>query len=76
MGIAVGHIYYFLEDVFPNQRGGFKILKTPPLLRILFDNQPDDVDFVRLPEDQPGGFEWGNNQRAADNGENNENNPE
>ncbi|ERL95128.1 hypothetical protein D910_12398, partial [Dendroctonus ponderosae] len=29
MGIAVGHIYYFLEDVFPNQRGGFKILKTP-----------------------------------------------
>lgn len=32
MGIAVGHIYYFMEDVFPNQRGGFKILKTPGLL--------------------------------------------
>lgn len=40
--------------------------------RTLFDNPPDDVDFVRLPEDQPGGFEWGNNQRD----ENNENNPQ
>ncbi len=29
MGIAVGHIYYFLEDVFPNQPGGFRVLETP-----------------------------------------------
>ncbi|RWS08241.1 derlin-2-like protein [Dinothrombium tinctorium] len=32
MGIAVGHIYYFLEDVFPNQVGGFRILRTPRFL--------------------------------------------
>lgn len=32
MGMAVGHIYYFLEDVFPNQRGGCKLLKTPQIL--------------------------------------------
>lgn len=32
MGIAVGHIYYFCEDVFPNERGGYKILKTPEFL--------------------------------------------
>lgn len=32
MGMAVGHIYYFLEDVFPNQLGGFKMLKTPRFL--------------------------------------------
>lgn len=32
MGIAVGHIYYFMEDVFPHQRGGFKILRTPGIL--------------------------------------------
>lgn len=32
MGMAVGHIYYFLEDVFPKQRGGFRILKTPLFL--------------------------------------------
>lgn len=31
-GIAVGHIYFFMEDVFPNQQGGFKILKTPTFL--------------------------------------------
>ncbi|CAG2057622.1 unnamed protein product, partial [Timema podura] len=24
MGMAVGHIYYFIEDVFPNQRGGLQ----------------------------------------------------
>ena len=31
-GIAVGHVYYFLEDVFPSKPGGFKILKTPNLM--------------------------------------------
>ena len=31
-GIAVGHVYYFLEDVFPQQQGGFRILKTPGFL--------------------------------------------
>ena len=31
-GIAVGHIYYFLEDVFPEQPGGFQILRTPNFL--------------------------------------------
>ncbi|XP_010724832.1 derlin-2-like, partial [Meleagris gallopavo] len=32
LGIAVGHIYYFLEDVFPNQPGGKKLLLTPSFL--------------------------------------------
>jgi Derlin-2/3 len=32
MGMAVGHVYYFFEDVFPQQRGGFRILRTPHLL--------------------------------------------
>jgi Derlin-2/3 len=32
MGIIVGHIYYFLEDIFPRQNGGFRILKTPRFL--------------------------------------------
>lgn len=31
-GIAVGHIYYFLEDVFPNQPGGKRLLLTPSFL--------------------------------------------
>ncbi len=32
IGIAVGHTYYYLEDVFPNQSGGFRILKTPKIM--------------------------------------------
>jgi Derlin-2/3 len=43
LGMAVGHIYFFLEDVYPNTRGGFKILQTPMLLRILLD-PADEVD--------------------------------
>ena len=34
MGIIVGHIYYFLEDIFPREHGGFKILKTPRFLYV------------------------------------------
>ncbi|XP_056275709.1 derlin-3 isoform X2 [Pseudoliparis swirei] len=41
LGIAVGHLYYFLVVVFPNQPGGRKLLTTPALLRTLFD-RPDD----------------------------------
>lgn len=29
LGIAVGHLYFFLEDVFPNQSNGFRIIRTP-----------------------------------------------
>lgn len=32
IGMAVGHTYYFVEDVFPQIRGGFRILKTPQIL--------------------------------------------
>lgn len=54
--MAVGHIYYFLEDVFPNQPGGMKLLKTPRILRILCDGETDDdVAYQPLPEgDRPG----------------------
>ncbi|CAH1376097.1 hypothetical protein MTP99_017480 [Tenebrio molitor] len=70
MGIAVGHIYYFMEDVFPNQRGGFRILKTPHLMRTLFDEIPEDTDYVPPPEDRPGGFEWGNQNQEVNPQEN------
>ena len=39
--MAVGHCYYFLEDIFPNQPGGWKILKTPQFLRIICDPAPE-----------------------------------
>ncbi|XP_013870073.1 derlin-3 [Austrofundulus limnaeus] len=38
LGIAVGHVYYYLEDVFPNRPGGRKLLTTPELLRLMFDD--------------------------------------
>ncbi|XP_019618806.1 PREDICTED: derlin-2-like [Branchiostoma belcheri] len=66
LGIAVGHIYYFLEDVFPEQPGGFKILKTPGILKWIFDAPPEDPNYAPLPEeDRPGGFRWGEGVRVG-----------
>jgi len=63
IGVACGHVYYFLEDVFPAQEGGFKILNTPRFIKYLFD-APDDTTYEQLPPaDQPGGMEW---EAAAD----------
>jgi len=59
LGMAVGHIYYFLEDVFPNQPGGKRLLQTPLMLRTLFDGEPEDPNYNPLPEERPGGFDWG-----------------
>ena len=33
LGMAVGHCYYFMEDIFPQQPGGWRILRTPHFLR-------------------------------------------
>ena len=56
LGMAVGHIYYVLEDDFPTPPGGMKLLKTPRILRILCDGETDDdVAYQPLPEgDRPG----------------------
>jgi len=66
MGIGVGHIYYFLEDVFPNQQGGFHLLRTPRLLKVLLDPEQDPA-YEPMPEsERPGGFNWGGAQGGAD----------
>ncbi|KAF6277800.1 derlin 3 [Rhinolophus ferrumequinum] len=54
LGIAVGHIYYFLEDVFPNQPGGKRLLLTPSFLKLLLDAPEEDTNYLPLPEEQPG----------------------
>jgi len=71
VGILVGHIYYFLEDVFPLQEGGFKILYTPDFLKRIFneqqapntrEEQQPAVNAEQLPEnDNPGGYNFGGN---------------
>uniref|UniRef100_A0A8C2YNZ9 Derlin n=1 Tax=Chinchilla lanigera TaxID=34839 RepID=A0A8C2YNZ9_CHILA len=65
LGIAVGHIYFFLEDVFPTQPGGVRILKTPSILRTIFDTPDEDPNYNPLPEERPGGFAWGEGQRLG-----------
>lgn len=41
-GMAAGHAYYFLEDVYPIMTGR-RILKTPGIIKALF---PEDVVVV------------------------------
>uniref|UniRef100_A0A5K3FJ59 Derlin n=1 Tax=Mesocestoides corti TaxID=53468 RepID=A0A5K3FJ59_MESCO len=59
VGIVIGHLYYVLEDVFPNQPNGFRILRTPEFLRNLLDRRNVDPSYQPLPEERPGGFDWG-----------------
>ncbi|KAL5477172.1 hypothetical protein EMCRGX_G023925 [Ephydatia muelleri] len=59
VGIGIGHAYYFLEDVFPSKPGGFKILRTPQFMKTLFNGPQADPNYNVLPEDRPGGFNWG-----------------
>ncbi|XP_037679517.1 derlin-3 isoform X2 [Choloepus didactylus] len=54
LGIGVGHVYYFLEDVFPNQPGGKRLLLTPGFLKLLLDAPEEDPNYLPLPEEQPG----------------------
>ena len=71
LGMAVGHTYFYLEDIFPNQPGGFKLLKTPQILRVLCDETPDDPQYAPPPEERPGGYNWGNNEPAPGGDNNN-----
>ncbi|XP_063769068.1 derlin-3 isoform X6 [Pseudophryne corroboree] len=51
LGIITGHIYFFLEDVFPYQPGGKKLLVTPAILKQIFDDSEADPNYNPLPED-------------------------
>ncbi|KAJ9069027.1 hypothetical protein DSO57_1022648 [Entomophthora muscae] len=46
VSITLGHIYYFLEDVWPNQpaSGGRKLLATPTFVTRLFATSADPDD--------------------------------
>ncbi|XP_067929254.1 derlin-2-like [Watersipora subatra] len=67
MGIAIGHIYYFLEDVFPTQQGGFHLIRTPGFLKRLIEpHNIEDPSYEPLPEDRPGGYAWGQDHQQAE----------
>jgi Derlin-2/3 len=42
LGFIVGHLYYYLEDVYPSlpQSQGFRILKTPTWFLSLMNGRP------------------------------------
>jgi len=65
MGIAIGHMYFFLEDVFPQQPGGFKVLRTPTFLKTMMDPPQDAGDYTPLPE-ETGGFNQGLGPQAGE----------
>jgi len=37
LGIMIGHLYFFLEDVYPKYSGR-RLLRTPSFLKTIFDN--------------------------------------
>ncbi|RXG60333.1 Derlin-2 [Armadillidium vulgare] len=65
IGIMVGHVYFFLEDIFPQKSGGIRLLKTPKLLKQLFEPTPEEPAYVPE-EERPGGFPWGAEGRRPD----------
>eukprot|EP00026_Physarum_polycephalum_P014781 Phypoly_transcript_15334.p1 GENE.Phypoly_transcript_15334~~Phypoly_transcript_15334.p1 ORF type:complete len:256 (+),score=22.68 Phypoly_transcript_15334:113-769(+) len=50
LGIAVGHIYYWLEDVY-QPLSGRRVLKTPSFLKFLLDGpqQPEQMQVPPMP---------------------------
>ena len=72
VGIVVGHTYYYLEDIYPAQPNGWRMLKTPAILKRLIDGRqaPDtnsqvgvdvnvDIPAAQQPEgERPGGWQW------------------
>jgi hypothetical protein len=44
------NILFYIQSL-----GGFKILKTPQLLKVLCDEAPEDPNYAPPPEDRPGG---------------------
>lgn len=67
IGIAVGHIYFFLEDVYakPKQNGGLggpRVLQTPGFIKALFEGPVEIID-APPEEERAGGFQWGQPQQ-------------
>eukprot|EP00040_Diaphanoeca_grandis_P024313 m.133497 g.133497 ORF g.133497 m.133497 type:complete len:252 (-) comp29677_c0_seq1:373-1128(-) len=68
IGIAVGHIYYFLEDVYPKDPalgglGGPRLLKTPSFIEALFAGVEEDENYI--PAEMAGGFQWGEGRQVG-----------
>jgi Derlin-2/3 len=38
MGVIAGHLYYYLEEIYPRLSGGHKVISSPKILRTFFLN--------------------------------------
>jgi len=62
MGIGVGHIYFFLKDVWPNQYGGREFLATPEFIKKLFPEDVQDEEEQTGPTED-GKYRWGSGHK-------------
>ena len=50
LGIFVGHIYYYFQDIVPRMPGRFRgkrLIFTPSIVRYMFEGAPDEVRSCR-----------------------------
>eukprot|EP00037_Helgoeca_nana_P012368 m.112135 g.112135 ORF g.112135 m.112135 type:complete len:254 (+) comp21406_c0_seq1:35-796(+) len=79
IGIGVGHIYFFLEDVYAKDEalgglGGPRLLKTPALIEALFAGADEDPNYVPPVNERAGNFQWGDDDAGARGGDDGEGN--
>jgi hypothetical protein len=60
MGIAVGHVLYFIEIVYPRSPGGWRVLPTPRFLKRLMPQAPEARPHPGDPPGSGGSGGWGN----------------
>ena len=53
LGMAAGHTYYFLEDVYPHTLTGRRLLKTPAIIKALFPQEQQIVRPAPVPMPMP-----------------------
>lgn len=59
MGIAVGHLYYFLKDIWPNQYEGRQFLATPSFIKKLFPEDIQEEEMQQAGTNDDGKHRWG-----------------
>jgi len=63
MGVLVGHIFYFCNELYPLQTNGRQIISTPQFLKDLFPGVRNQGGNQRAPQ---GGINWGQGRRLGD----------
>jgi len=62
VGIAVGHLYFFLKDVIPGEFPGIDPLSTPSLLYKVFPGDNQEIEHAPVFRDPPNFFDVDQNE--------------